>query len=147
MTAEGTVIPRAAGPRDPVLDEEKRKESTMHKVNLLEKFALFQDQFSPKVVGDLNDHQVKLVKLQGEFVWHHHENEDEMFLVVRGRMRMGLRTGDIELSEGEFFIVPKGTEHKPSAEQECWIVLLEPKTTLNTGNVVGERTVAELDRI
>jgi mannose-6-phosphate isomerase-like protein (cupin superfamily) len=147
MTADGTVIPRAAGPRDPVLDEEKRKESTMHKVNLLEKFALFQDQFSPKVVGDLNDHQVKLVKLQGEFVWHHHENEDEMFLVVRGRMRMGLRTGDIELSEGEFFIVPKGTEHKPSAEQECWIVLLEPKTTLNTGNVVGERTVAELDRI
>lgn len=120
---------------------------TMNKVNLLEKFALFQDQFSPKVVGDLNDHQVKVVKLQGEFVWHHHENEDEMFLVVRGRMRMGLRTGDIELAEGELFIVPKGVEHKPSSEEECWIVLIEPGTTLNTGNVVGERTVAELDRI
>ena len=119
----------------------------MDKVNLLEKFSLFTDRFSPKVVGDLNDHQVKLVKLQGEFVWHHHENEDELFIVVRGRMRMGLRTGDIELSEGEFFIVPKGTEHKPSAEEECWIVLVEPGTTLNTGNVAGDRTVAVPDRI
>ena len=119
----------------------------MNKVNLLEKFSLFTDRWSPKIVGDLNDHQVKVVKLQGDFVWHHHESEDEMFLVVRGRMRMGLREGDIELEEGEFFIVPKGVEHKPSAEEECWIVLLEPKTTLNTGNVVGERTVADLDRI
>jgi len=119
----------------------------MDKVNLLEKFALFQDQFSPKIVGDLNDHQVKVVKLQGDFVWHHHETEDELFLVVRGRMRMGLRTGDIELSEGDLFIVPKGVEHKPSAEDECWVVLIEPGTTLNTGNVVGERTVAQLDRI
>ncbi len=119
----------------------------MDKVNLLQKFSLFHDQFHPKIVGDLNDHQVKVVKLQGEFVWHHHENEDELFLVVRGRMRMGLRTGDVELSEGELFIVPKGTEHKPSADEECWIVLIEPAATLNTGNVVGERTVAELDRI
>jgi len=119
----------------------------MDKVNLLEKFALFQDQFSPKIVGDLNDHQVKVVKLQGDFVWHHHETEDELFLVVRGRMRMGLRTGDVELSEGDLFIVPKGVEHKPSAEDECWVVLIEPGTTLNTGNVVGERTVAQLDRI
>jgi mannose-6-phosphate isomerase-like protein (cupin superfamily) len=119
----------------------------MNKVNLLHKFSLFTDHFSPKIVGDLNDHQVKVVKLQGEFVWHHHENEDELFLVVRGRMRMGLRTGDIELSEGELFIVPKGVEHKPSADEECWIVLIEPGTTLNTGNVTGERTVAELDRI
>jgi mannose-6-phosphate isomerase-like protein (cupin superfamily) len=123
------------------------EKSPMHKVNLLENFALFQDQFHPKIVGDLNDHQVKLVKLQGEFVWHHHENEDEMFLVVKGRMRMGLRSGDIELSEGELFIVPKGVEHKPSAAEECWIVLIEPGSTLNTGNVVGERTVAQLDRI
>ena len=119
----------------------------MDKVNLLQKFSLFTDQWSPKIVGDLNDHQVKLTKLQGDFVWHRHENEDELFLVVRGRMRMGLRTGDIELGEGELFIVPKGVEHKPSAEQECWIVLVEPGTTLNTGDVVGERTVAELDRI
>lgn len=119
----------------------------MRKVNLLEKFDLFDEQFRPKIVGDLNDHQVKLVKLQGEFVWHHHENEDELFLVVKGRMRIGLRTEDVELSEGEFLIVPKGVEHRPSAEEECWIVLIEPGTTLNTGNVVGERTVTELDRI
>jgi len=119
----------------------------MHKINLLEKFALFSDRWSPKIVGELNDHQIKLVKLQGEFVWHHHQKEDELFLVVRGRMRMGLRSGDIDLSEGEFFIVPKGTEHKPSADEECWIVLIEPAATLNTGNVGGERTVAELDRI
>ena len=119
----------------------------MRKVNLLEKFDLFDEQYRPKIVGDLNDHQVKLVKLQGEFVWHHHENEDELFLVVKGRMRIGLRTGDVELSEGEFCIVPKGVEHRPSAAEECWVVLIEPKTTLNTGNVVGERTVAELERI
>ena len=119
----------------------------MDKVNLLEKFGLFTEPFHPKIVGDLNDHQVKVVKLQGEFVWHHHETEDELFLVVKGRMRMGLRTGDLELSEGELFIVPKGVEHRPSAVEECWIVLIEPAGTLNTGNVIGEKTVAELDRI
>ena len=117
------------------------------KVNLLQKFSLFTDQYHPKIVGDLNDHQVKLVKLQGEFVWHHHEKEDELFLVVKGSMRMGLRTGDVELSEGELFIVPRGVEHKPSAAEECWVVLIEPSSTLNTGNVRGNRTVAELDRI
>ena len=119
----------------------------MNKVNLLEKFGLFADRFHPRIVGDLNDHQVKVVKLQGEFVWHHHENEDELFLVVKGRMVMGLRSGDVELSEGELFIVPKGVEHKPSADEECWIVLIEPAGTLNTGNVIGEKTVAALDRI
>ena len=119
----------------------------MDKVNLLEKFGRFTDQYKPKIVGDLNDHQVKVVKLQGEFVWHHHANEDELFLVVKGRMRMGLRTGDIDLGEGEMFIVPRGVEHKPSAEEECWVVLVEPGTTLNTGNVIGEKTVAELERI
>ncbi|MET0618979.1 MAG: cupin domain-containing protein [Thermoanaerobaculia bacterium] len=119
----------------------------MNKVNLLEKFGLFDERFHPKIVGDLNDHQVKVVKVLGDFVWHHHENEDELFLVVKGRMRMGLRDGDIELSEGELFIVPKGVEHKPSADEECWIVLIEPVSTLNTGNVVGEKTVAELERI
>ena len=118
-----------------------------NKVNLLEKFGLFEERFHPKIVGDLNDHQVKVVKVLGDFVWHHHENEDELFLVVKGRMRMGLRDGDIELSEGELFIVPKGVEHKPSADEECWIVLIEPGSTLNTGNVVGEKTVAELERI
>ena len=118
-----------------------------NKVNLLEKFGLFDERFHPKIVGDLNDHQVKVVKLLGDFVWHHHENEDELFLVVKGRLRMGLRDGDIELSEGELFIVPKGVEHKPSSDEECWIVLIEPGSTLNTGNVVGEKTVAELERI
>jgi mannose-6-phosphate isomerase-like protein (cupin superfamily) len=119
----------------------------MDKVNLLEKFGLFDDTFHPRIVGDLNDHQVKVVKLQGEFVWHHHEDVDELFLVVKGRMRMGLRTGDVDLSEGELYIVPKGIEHKPSAEEECWIVLIEPAGTLNTGNVVGEKTVERLERI
>jgi mannose-6-phosphate isomerase-like protein (cupin superfamily) len=119
----------------------------MDKVNLLQKFSLFADQWKPKIVGDLNDHQVKVVKFQGDFVWHAHADEDELFLVVRGRMRMGLRGGDVELSEGELFIVPKGTDHRPSADEECWVVLLEPRSTLNTGNVTNERTVAELDRI
>ena len=117
------------------------------KVNLAEKFALFSDRFSPKIVGELNDSHVKLVKVKGEFIWHHHENEDELFLVVKGALTIRLRDGDVELEEGEFFIVPKGTEHMPVAQQEAWVVLLEPKTTLNTGNVTSERTVAELDTI
>jgi mannose-6-phosphate isomerase-like protein (cupin superfamily) len=119
----------------------------MEKINVLEKFSRFRDQWSPKIVGELNDGYVKVARLQGDFIWHRHENEDELFLIVRGRMRMGLREGDVELSEGEIFIVPKGVEHKPSADEECWVLLIEPKTTLNTGNVVNERTVAELDRI
>jgi mannose-6-phosphate isomerase-like protein (cupin superfamily) len=123
------------------------KEPAVDKVNLLDKFGRFQEQYKPKIVGELNDHQVKVVKFQGDFVWHHHENEDELFLVVKGKMTMGLRTGDVELSEGEMFIVPKGVEHRPTAKDECWVVLIEPGTTLNTGNVRGERTVAVLDRI
>ena len=119
----------------------------MHKVNLLQKFSLFEDHWKPKVVGDLNDHQVKVVKFRGDFVWHKHDHEDELFLVVKGRMKMGLRTGDVDLGEGELFIVPKGTEHRPSADDECWVVLMEPATTLNTGDVRNERTVEELDRI
>jgi mannose-6-phosphate isomerase-like protein (cupin superfamily) len=123
------------------------KGAAMPKVDLFEKFGLFAEPYQPKVVGDLNDHQVKVVKVLGDFVWHHHANEDELFLVVKGRMRMGLRTGDVDLSEGEVFIVPKGVEHKPSADEECWVVLIEPRSTLNTGNVIGEKTVAELERI
>ncbi|HTY40389.1 MAG TPA: cupin domain-containing protein [Thermoanaerobaculia bacterium] len=119
----------------------------MDKVNLLQKFSLFADQWKPKIVGDVNDHQIKVVKLRGDFVWHSHEKEDELFLVVKGRLRIGLRTGDVELSEGELFIVPRGTEHRPSADEECWVVLMEPRTTLNTGDVRDERTVAHLDRI
>ncbi|MEP6993967.1 MAG: cupin domain-containing protein [Acidobacteriota bacterium] len=119
----------------------------MEKVNLGQKFLLFSEHWKPKIVGAVNDTLVKLVKFQGDFVWHQHENEDELFLVVKGAMRMGLRSGDVDLSEGELFIVPKGVEHRPSAEQECWVMLVEPGSTLNTGNVVNERTVLELDRI
>jgi mannose-6-phosphate isomerase-like protein (cupin superfamily) len=117
------------------------------KVNLKEKFALFNDAWSPKIVGELNDSYVKLVKLRGEFVWHHHDNEDELFLVVSGNLRIRFRDKDVALRPGEFIIVPRGVEHMPVADQECHILLLEPKSTLNTGNVRNERTLAELERI
>lgn len=116
-------------------------------VNLVEKLDSFQDCWSPKIVGELNDSFVKLVKLKGEFVWHHHETEDELFLVVKGSLLMRLRDRDIRVEEGEFVIIPSGVEHLPVAEQEVHVLLLEPKSTLNTGNVSNERTVAELDRI
>lgn len=119
----------------------------MDKVNLAEKFACFQDYWSPKIVGELNDSYVKLAKLQGEFVWHQHEGEDELFLVVKGRLLLKFRDRDVWLEAGEFCIVPKGVEHLPIAEEETHVVLLEPKSTLNTGNVHNERTVAELQRI
>ncbi len=119
----------------------------MDKVNLDEKLQLFSDHWSPKIVGELNDSYVKLVKLKGEFVWHHHESEDELFLVVRGRLLIKLRDRDIHLEEGEFVIIPRGVDHLPVADQEAHVLLLEPKTTLNTGNVEGERTVANLERI
>ena len=122
-------------------------ELTIEKVNLGEKLKLFADLWSPKVVGDLNDSQVKLVKLKGEFVWHHHESEDELFLVIKGHLLIKLRDRDIHLEEGEFVIIPRGVEHLPVAEEEAHILLLEPKTTLNTGNVHGERTVENLERI
>ena len=122
------------------------------KVSLSEKFSLFTDHFSPKIVGELNDSYVKLVKLQGEFVWHHHDNEDEMFFVVKGCLFMALlddeaNPREVAIHPGEFIIIPKGVEHKPRADEETHIMLLEPKTTLNTGNVRGERTVENLDRI
>jgi mannose-6-phosphate isomerase-like protein (cupin superfamily) len=117
-------------------------------VNLAEAFGRFTEAWSPKVVGDVNEMQVKVVKLRGEFVWHHHDAEDELFLVVAGRLRMQLRAGDRELGPGELIIVPRGVEHCPLAlSDEVHVVLLEPRTTLNTGNVVNERTVATLDRL
>ena len=119
----------------------------MEKVNIKDKFSLFDDYWSPKVIGDLNDSQVKAVKLKGEFVWHHHENEDELFLVVKGRLLIKLRDGEIHLGEGEFVIIPRGVEHLPIAEEEAHVLLLEPKTTLNTGNVRNERTVEELQHV
>ena len=119
----------------------------MGKVNLAQKFSLFSEHWSPKIVGELNDSYVKLVKVKGEFTWHSHENEDELFLVVKGRLTIRLRDRDVTLGEGEFFIVPSGVEHLPIAEEEAHILLLEPKTTLNTGDVTNDRTVAALDSI
>ena len=119
----------------------------MDKVNIAEKFTRFADYWSPKIVGEVNDMQVKLAKLKGEFIWHHHDREDELFLVIKGRLRMRLRERDVVIEPGEFFIVPRGVEHLPVAEEEVHLLLLEPKTTLNTGNVVNERTVAELGRV
>jgi mannose-6-phosphate isomerase-like protein (cupin superfamily) len=119
---------------------------TLEKVSMADKFDSFQEFWSPKIVGDLNDAYVKLVKVKGEFVWHHHEQEDELFLVVKGRLLIQFRDRDVWLDEGEFLIVPRGMEHKPVAEDEAHILLFEPKATLNTGNVKNERTVSELER-
>ena len=119
----------------------------MNKVNLVQKFSMFQDYWSPKIVGELNDSYIKLVKLKGEFVWHHHDTEDELFLVIKGRLLIKLRDRDIYLEEGEFVIIPRGIEHLPIAEEEAQVLLLEPKTTLNTGNIGNERTVVDLERI
>ena len=121
--------------------------AALTKINLAQKFASFPEHWSPKIAGEVNDMHVKLAKLQGEFVWHSHEHEDELFLVVQGRLTMQLRTGDLVLEPGELVIVPHGVEHCPKAEAECWVLLLEPKTTLNTGNVENERTVRELGRV
>ena len=117
------------------------------KVNLSEKFSSFSGYWSPKIVGELNDSYLKLVKVKGEFIWHQHEKEDELFLVVSGRLLMRLRDGEVWINPGEFFIVPRGVEHMPVAEEEAHILLLEPKTTLNTGNVLNEITLQELERI
>ena len=119
----------------------------MRSVNLAAKFRLFDEYWSPKIVGELNDAYVKLVKLKGEFVWHHHETEDELFFVVQGRLLLKFRDRDVWVEQGEFVIVPRGVEHLPVAAEETHVMLLEPKSTLNTGNVRNERTVSELDRI
>ena len=123
--------------------------SEPQKVNLAEKLALFSDHWSPKIVGELNGQHVKLVKFNGPFTWHHHEleDEDEMFLVVRGRFRMEFRDRHVWIEEGEFLIVPKGTEHRPVADEEVHVLLFEPATTLNTGNVANERTVRAPERL
>ena len=113
----------------------------MNKVSLAEKLSLFSEHWNPKIVGGLNGQHVKLVKFQGPFVWHHHENEDELFLVVKGHFRMELRDKTIELSEGEFLIVPRGVEHRPVADEEVHVLLFEPMGTINTGNIENERTV------
>lgn len=119
----------------------------MEKVNLAEKFSLFSEHWSPRVVGELNGQQVKLAKLLGSFDWHHHEHEDELFLVVKGSLTLRLRDREVVLNEGEFFIVPCAVEHQPIAEHEAHVLLFEPATTLNTGNVRNERTRTELPRL
>ncbi len=117
------------------------------KVNLSEKLAMFTEHWNPKIVGEVNDAYVKLVKFKGEFVWHHHEREDELFLVLKGRLLMKFRDRDVTVHEGEFIIVPRGVEHMPVAEEETHVMLLEPKSTLNTGNVENQRTLRQLERI
>ena len=119
----------------------------MNKVNMEEKFLLFQHYFNPRIVGDLNGQQVKLVKFKGEFVWHKHDHEDEMFYVVKGKFKMEFRDRTIEINEREFLIVPKGIEHKPTAENEVSIMLFEPASTLNTGNAKGDLTRDILEKI
>lgn len=119
----------------------------METINLTEKFSRFSDYCNPRVIGDVNDCHVKAVKLKGEFIWHHHDQEDELFLVVKGTLRMKFRDREAVVREGEFVIVPRGVEHCPVAEEEVHIILIEPKSTLNTGNINNERTVAQLERI
>lgn len=119
----------------------------MQTINIEEKFGRFTDHWSPKVVGTVNDFHVKLAKVQGEFEWHHHDDEDELFLVVRGTLRMKFRDREATIQPGEFIIVPHGVEHMPVADEETWVMLFEPKTTLNTGTVTTERTVADLEHI
>jgi mannose-6-phosphate isomerase-like protein (cupin superfamily) len=119
----------------------------MNAINLSEKFNLFTEHWSPKIVGELNGQHVKLVKFKGPFVWHHHENEDELFLVIKGSFSMEFRDKNVELKEGEFLIVPRGVEHRPNAEQEVEVLLFEPASTLNTGNIEGELSKKQLDSI
>jgi mannose-6-phosphate isomerase-like protein (cupin superfamily)/catechol 2,3-dioxygenase-like lactoylglutathione lyase family enzyme len=134
----------------PLLPEARLNQSgdvVIEKFNVAEKLASFSDHWSPKVVADLNGQQVKLTKLQGTFEWHHHDTEDELFLVITGRLRMDLRDREIWLEPGEAIVIPRGTEHRPHADVETAIMLFEPASTLNTGNVRSERTVERLDRI
>src|SRR5512145_2034066 len=119
----------------------------IEKVNLAQKLDLIDEYWSPRIAGELNDSYVKLVKFRGEFVWHHHEDEDELFLVVKGHLTIQLRDRNVELDPGEFVIIPRGVEHLPVTEEEAHVVLLEPKSTLNTGNVQSERTVDKLKRV
>jgi mannose-6-phosphate isomerase-like protein (cupin superfamily) len=119
----------------------------MNTVNLKEKFSRFSDYCNPRILGEVNECHVKAVKLKGAFIWHHHDHEDELFLVVKGTLRMKFRDCEAVVKEGEFIVVPRGIEHCPVADEEVHIVLIEPKSTLNTGNITNERTVAQLESI
>jgi mannose-6-phosphate isomerase-like protein (cupin superfamily) len=119
----------------------------MEKVKVAEKFDLFSDYWNPKIAAELNDSYIKLAKMKGAFVWHHHANEDELFFVTKGSLLIKLRDGDVRVDPGEFVVIPRGVDHLPIAEDEVHVILIEPKRTLNTGNVRSERTVANLQRI
>lgn len=119
----------------------------MNTINLKEKFSRFSNYWNPHIIGEVNDCHVKAVKLKGDFIWHHHDAEDELFWVVKGTLRMKFRDREAIIKEGEFIVVPRGVEHCPVADDEVHIVLIEPKSTLNTGNITNERTVAQLERI
>ena len=119
----------------------------MNVIDIEEKLSQFDEYWSPKIVGELNGQLVKLAKLKGEFVWHHHDHEDELFMVIKGQLTIKLKNQDIQLNEGQFFIIPKGVEHLPVAIEECHVMLFEPKSVLNTGNVTNEMTVQKLDKI
>jgi mannose-6-phosphate isomerase-like protein (cupin superfamily) len=114
----------------------------MERVNLAEKFSKFRDYWSPKILAELNDSHVKIAKLKGEFVWHHHAGEDELFLVIKGQLLIKFRDSEVRLGEGEFAVVPRGVEHQPIAQEEAHVLLIEPKSTLNTGNVLDSKTIA-----
>jgi mannose-6-phosphate isomerase-like protein (cupin superfamily) len=111
-------------------------------INFAQKFGLFQEQWQPKVVAEMNDYQFKVVKLRGDFVWHHHQNTDETFIVIEGALRIDFRDGTVRVAAGEMFVVPKGVEHKPFAEHEVKLLLIEPRGVANTGDEGGERTAA-----
>ncbi|MCY1117092.1 cupin domain-containing protein [Bacillus safensis] len=117
------------------------------KTNVQEKFLQINDYWNPRISGELNDSYIKMVKIKGEFIWHHHDDEDEMFFVCKGKLVIRFRDSEIALNEGEFIVIPKGIEHQPIAEEEVHLLLIEPKTTLNTGNVINERTVSIPERI
>jgi mannose-6-phosphate isomerase-like protein (cupin superfamily) len=117
----------------------------MQKINITQKFSKFSDIWSPKIIGELNDNYVKIAKFKGEFIWHKHEQEDEMFLVISGVLLIKFRDKDVTLNEGEFIIIPKGIEHLPVADQEVHVLLLEPKTVLNTGSITNTKTVENLE--
>ena len=119
----------------------------MEKVNIAEKLSSFSDYFNPRIAGELNGQQVKLVKFKGEFIWHHHDHEDELFYVVKGSFDMQMRDKTITVNEGEFLVMPRGIEHRPVAKEEVAILLFEPATTLNTGNVENELTRRELGKV
>jgi len=123
------------------------QELAMNKVDLKEKLSLFNEHWKPKIVGELNGQYVKLAKLKGEFVWHKHENEDELFMVIKGKLKIKLRNNEVDLEEGQFFIIPRGVEHLPFAEEEVHVMLFEPKTVLNTGDKKNERTVEKIEKL